>query len=150
MKIGWGTGIVIAFGLFMTFILFFVFTVQSDSKYDNELVVEEYYKYDAHFAEEMTRIQNAVDLAQKPIINNNVNGIEVEFPKTFETNKIKGKVSLYRPSNKKLDFEIPISLSNATTLLIPKKSLAGGRWDINMEWQYNGTSYLSKETVYVR
>jgi hypothetical protein len=35
--------------------------------------------------------------------------------------KIKGKVSLYRPSNKKLDFEIPISLSDATTLLIPKK-----------------------------
>ncbi|WP_158729493.1 MULTISPECIES: FixH family protein [unclassified Flavobacterium] len=150
MKINWGTGIVIAFGLFMTFILFFVFTVQSDSKYDNELVVEEYYKHDAHFAEEMTRIQNAADLAQRPIINNKANGIEVEFPKTFETNKIKGKVSLYRPSNKKLDFEIPISLSNATTLLIPKKSLAGGRWDINMEWQYNGKSYLSKETVYVR
>ena len=27
-RISWGTGIVIAFGLFITFILYFVFTVQ--------------------------------------------------------------------------------------------------------------------------
>ncbi|GAW88803.1 cytochrome Cbb3 oxidase maturation protein CcoH [Flavobacterium psychrophilum] len=58
-------------------------------------------------------------------------------------------MSLYRPSNKKLDFEIPISLTN-TTLLIPKKSLVGGRWDINMEWQYDGKSYLTKEIVYIK
>jgi hypothetical protein len=59
-------------------------------------------------------------------------------------------VSLYRPSNKKLDFEIPISLSDVTTLLIPKKSLAGGRWDINMEWQYEGKLYLSKKIIYIK
>jgi len=149
MKINWGTGIVIAFGLFITFILYFVFTVQSDSKYDNELVVEEYYKHDAHFGDEMARVQNVADLAQKPTINNVSNGIEITFPKVFDAKNIKGKVSLYRPSNKKLDFEIPISLSDATTLLIPKKSLAGGRWDIKMECQYDGKSYLAKETIYI-
>jgi hypothetical protein len=148
MKINWGTGIVIAFALFMTFILYFVFKVQSDSKYDNELVVEEYYKHDVHFGDEMVRIQNAHDLAQKPIITNTTEGITIVFPETFVANKIKGNVSLYRPSNKKLDFEVPISLSNST-LLIPKKSLVGGQWDINMEWQYDGKSYLTKETIYL-
>ena len=148
MKINWGTGIVIAFALFMTFILYFVFKVQSDSKYDNELVVEEYYKHDVHFGDEMVRIQNAHDLAQKPIIANTPEGITIVFAETFVANKIKGNVSLYRPSNKKLDFEVPISLSNST-LLIPKKSLVGGQWDINMEWQYDGKSYLTKETIYL-
>ena len=149
MKINWGTGIVIAFGLFISFILYFVFTVQSDSKYDNELVVEEYYKHDAHFGDEMARIQNVEDLVQKPTINIVSNGVEIAFPKVFVPINIKGKVSLYRPSNKKLDFEIPISLSDATTLLIPKKSLAGGRWDINMEWQFDRKAYLTKETIYI-
>ena len=148
MKINWGTGIVIAFALFMTFILYFVFKVQSDSKYDNELVVEEYYKHDVHFGDEMVRIQHAHDLAQKPIITNTPEGITIVFPVVFVPKNIKGNVSLYRPSNKKLDFEVPISLSNST-LLIPKKSLVGGRWDINMEWQYGGKSYLTKETVYI-
>ncbi|SHF73946.1 FixH protein [Flavobacterium segetis] len=149
MKINWGTAIVIAFSIFISFILYFVIKVQSDSKYDNDLVVEEYYKYDANFGDEMKRVQNAEDLVAKPVISLTTTGVTIVFPDTFVPKNIKGKVSLYRPSNKKLDFEIPISLSDATTLLIPKKSLAGGRWDINMEWQYGGKSYLSKETIYV-
>lgn len=148
-RINWGAGIVIAFVLFMTFILYFVFKVQTDSKYDNELVVEEYYKHDAKFGDEMTRIQNAQDLSEKPIITVVSDEILIAFPTIYIPNKITGKVSLYRPSNKKLDFEIPISLSGYT-LLIPKKRLVGGRWDINMEWQYEGKSYLTKVVVYIK
>ena len=149
IKFNWGTGIVIAFGLFMTFILYFVVEVQSNSKYDNDLVVEEYYKHDARFGEEMQRSQNAQNLAQKPTIVLTSEGAEISFPATFVPNKIKGMVSLYRPSNKKFDFEIPISISEST-LLIPKKSLIDGRWDINMEWQYEGKAYLTKEIIYIR
>ena len=149
MKINWGTSIVIAFALFMTFILYFVFQVQSNSKYDNDLVVEEYYKHDAHFGEEMIRIQNANNLVQKPIITVSKLGITIVFPNDFEPKNIKGKVSLYRPSNKKLDFEVPISLSNPT-LLIPVSNLVGGRWDINMEWQYSDKQYLTKEIIYIK
>jgi len=148
MKINWGTGIVIAIALFMSFILYFVIKVQSNSKYDNELVVEEYYKHDARFEEEMERVQSAHDLAQKPVISKSDDGVTIVFPSVFEPENIKGKVSLYRPSMKNLDFEIPISLSNPT-LLIPKSKLVGGRWDINMEWQYDGKEYLSKETIYI-
>jgi hypothetical protein len=148
MKINWGTSIVISFALFMTFILYFVVQVQSNSKYDNDLVVEEYFKHDANFGDEMNRIQNADNLNQKPIISISENGISVVFSKEFLPNRIKGNVSLYRPSNKKLDFDTPISLSNPT-LLIPKSSLVDGRWDINIDWQYEGKSYLTKETIYI-
>jgi nitrogen fixation protein FixH len=148
IKINWGTSIVIAFALFMSFILYFVIKVQTNSKYDNELVVEEYYKHDARFGEEMTKVQNAQDLVQKPTITVVAEGIKIVFPAAFTPNNIKGKVSLYRPSNKKLDFEVPISLSSPS-LLIPKSNLVGGRWDINMEWQYAGKVYLTKEVVYI-
>lgn len=149
MKINWGTGIVIAFALFISFILYFVFSVQSNSKYDNELVYEEYYKQDSKFGEEMVRIQNAQDLVQKPLISNSSKGISIVFPEDYILKNIKGKVSFYRPSNKKFDFSIPISLSSST-LNVPKEKVLGGRWDINMEWQYNGKQYLTKETIYVK
>lgn len=148
MKINWGTSIVIAFVLFASFIFFFIIKVQTQSQYDNDLVVEEYYKHDAKFGDEMIRIQNAENLENKPKINNTNAGITIIFPDEFIPNKIKGKVSLYRPSNKKLDFEIPISLSNPS-LLIPKSNWVGGRWDISMEWQYEGELYLTKETIYI-
>lgn len=148
MKINWGTGIVIAFALFISFILFFIFKVQSNPKYDNELVIEEYYKQDAKFGDEMIRVQNAQDLKQKPVISNTSDGITIVFPDVFIPKNIKGKVIFYRPSNKKFDFEIPISLSDST-LFVPKNKLLGGRWDINMEWQYEGKEYLSKEVIYI-
>ena len=144
MKINWGTSIVIAIGLFMAFILYFVMKVQMNSKYDNELVVEEYYKYDAHFGDDMVKAQNAHDLIEKPTITSTSKGISIEFPKTIAAQKITGKVSLYRPSDKKLDFEVPISSSNPS-LLIPKSDLAGGRWDITMEWELDGKEYLERK-----
>jgi len=148
MKFNWGTGIVIAFGLFMTFILYFVFEVQSNSKYDNDLVVEEYYKHDTHFQDEMARIQNAHDLQHKPSIKYTEDGVAVIFPAGFESDKVKGNIQLYRPSNKKFDFNTQISLTNSE-IIIPQKKLIKGRWDVNMEWQYEGKKYLTKEVIYV-
>lgn len=87
MKINWGTAIVIAFGLFITFILYFVVKVQSDSKYDNDLVVEEYYKYDAKFGDEMERIQNAQDLASKPLITIVDEGVTIVFSRSIYPKK---------------------------------------------------------------
>lgn len=146
MKISWGTGIVIAFGLFMSFILFFVFRVQSDSKYDNELVVEDYYKQERVLETRLEKEQNSADLEHKIQILSTGEAIKIIFPEGFDPTKVSGKVSLYRPSAQKLDFETPISLS-APYLLIPKSGLAGGRWDIIVDWQYNGKKYLSKEML---
>ncbi|MBL0012251.1 MAG: FixH family protein [Flavobacterium sp.] len=149
MKISWGTSIIISFALFISFILYFVFKVQTNSKYDNELVVDEYYKKDAKFGAEMLSVQNAEDLTEKPVITTSNGEISISFPKQFDSKKVNGTVSLYRPSNKKLDFEIPLSLTNST-LLIPKKSLVGGRWDITIEWEYDGKLYTTKEDLYLR
>ena len=145
-KINWGTGIFIAFATFMGFILFFVFLVQSDSKYDNELVVEDYYKYESGLQKEINKEENAEKLAEKLQFVNDEKGLKIVFPSAFDYKKITGKVSLYRPSNQKLDFEIPISLSSQD-LLIPKSQLAGGRWDVIVEWNFNNVGYLNKEQL---
>ena len=147
MKINWGTGIVIAFALFMIFILSFVYKVQSNQKYDNELVTDEYYKKEATVQADIEKKQNANALKNLVVIKKVEEGITVEFPKDFDYSKINGKVSLYRPSSQKLDFEIPISLSSPH-LLIPKSNLAGGLWDISVDWNYDGVNYLNKETIY--
>ena len=147
MKINCGTGIIIAFGLFMAFILSFVYKVQSNQKYDNELVTEEYYKKEATVQIDIEKKQNANALKNLVVIKEVENGIQVAFPKDFDYSKINGKVSIYRPSSQKLDFEIPISLSS-TNLLIPKSNLTGGLWDITVDWTCNGIDYLNKETIY--
>ena len=145
MKFNWGTGIVIAFALFMAFILSYVFKVQSNDKYDHELVVEDYYKKEATVQGDIEKQENANALSNKVTIENTAEGIKIQFPADFDYSKINGKVSFYRPSSQKLDFEIPISLSSPH-LLIPKSNLAGGLWDISIEWNYDGVNYLNKDS----
>ena len=145
MKINWGTGIVIAFGLFIIFILSFVYKVQSNQKYDNELVTKDYYKKEALVQGDIEKQENANALTNKVTIENTAEGVKIQFPADFDYSKINGKVSLYRPSSQKLDFEIPISLSSPH-LLIPKSNLAGGLWDISIDWEYDGVKYLNKNS----
>lgn len=147
-KPNWGTSIVIAFVLFMSFIMYFIIKVQVNSKYDNELVVDEYYKHDAHYSEELAKTQNAQDLKEKPLITSAGNGVTIVFPESFEVKDIKGKVSLYRPSAKLLDFSYPIRLSNSK-MLIPKTDFAGGNWDITLNWSYQGKEYITKQKLYI-
>ena len=147
MKINWGKGIVIAFVLFMSFILYFVIKVQSDHKYDNELVTQEYYKKEKLVQDNIESIQNTNSLEGKVTITKSDEGIVVRFPSTLDPKLIKGKVSLYRPSNQKLDFETLISLSGSD-LLIPKNNLVGGLWGITVSWEYEGKTYLNKEEIY--
>lgn len=149
MKLNWGTYIVIAFALFMTFILYFVIKVQGNSKYDNELVVEEYYKHDARFGQEMEKRQNAESLAEKPVITLESEGVLIAFPNSMQPEKISGKVSFYRPSAKKLDFAISLKLSGQS-MLIPKEDFAGGQWGTTIEWQYEGKEYVIKKDIYIQ
>lgn len=148
MKFNWGTGIVIAFTLFITFILYFVFKVQSDSKYTNDLVVEDYYVHDMGFSDEMKRVQNAHDLKVKPEIKLIASGVKVTFPEYYNEKEITGTVVLYRASNKKLDFTSAIQLNNSA-MEISNQKLIKGSWKVNMEWQYEGKKYLSKQDLYV-
>ena len=145
MKIKWGTGIVIAFGLFIIFILSFVYKVQSNQKYDNELVTKDYYKKEALVQGDIEKQENANALTNKVTIEKTADGVKIQFPADFDYSKINGKVSLYRPSSQKLDFEIPISLSSPH-LLIPKSNLASGLWDISIDWEYDGVKYLNKDS----
>ena len=146
MKINWGTGIVIAFISFITFILYFVITMSTNKKYEHDLVTEEYYKEELQYQNEINKLKNAKTLSTNIVYSKTNEGIVIQFPKNFDIEKITGKMFLYRPSNKQLDFEITISLSK-TYLLIPDKRLVDGRWDIKIDWQYNRENYLYKKSI---
>ena len=96
MKINWGKGIVIAFVLFISFILYFVVTMITDPKYDNEMVVEEYYKVDAEYGHVMEQLNAGNALDEKVKISHNAEAISVVFPSNFEADKIHGLVTFYR------------------------------------------------------
>jgi len=148
MKLNWGIGLVVAMAGFMAFILYFVIVMSTDTKYSHDLVTEEYYAKEMVYQEEIDAEINTNNLTEKIISRNTDLGWEIIFPESLEPKKIIGKVFLYRPSNQKLDFELPLGLSTPN-LLIPDKNLIGGRWNITIEWTYEGKPFIyKKEIVY--
>lgn len=146
MKFNWGTGIVIAIVAFMSFIMYFVIKMSTDNTYSHDLVTEKYYQKELGFQSEIDAEKNASNLKEKVTVQRTENGLKIDFPKEFTPEDIKGKVFLYRPSNKQLDFEIPISISN-TYLLVPEKRLVDGRWNINIAFQHKNKDYLIKKEI---
>lgn len=148
MKFNWGTGIVVAFILFIGFILYFVISMATDKNYQFDLVTEKYYQKELILEDKLSAEANANQLEENIKVERTTEGLKIIFPENFKPKEINGKIFLYRPSNKQLDFEIPISTSKSY-LLVPDNSLLGGRWNIDVEWNYNNTNYLfKKEIVY--
>ncbi|MCG8207534.1 FixH family protein [Tenacibaculum finnmarkense] len=146
MKLNWGAGIVIAIIAFMSFILYFVISMSTGNNYNHDLVSEEYYQKELVFQGDIDATKNAKELSENIKVQRVSEGLKIYFPTAFNPTDIKGKVFLYRPSNKQLDFEIPISISN-TYLLVPEKRLLGGRWNIIVSWNYKNTPYLFEQEL---
>ena len=146
MNISWGTSIVLAIIAFISFILFFVITMSTDEAYSHDLVVEEYYKTEVSFQNQLNKEMNASKLAKNLNLSQTSEGILIDFPQEMELSKIKGTVFLYRPSNKQLDNEIPLSLSSHQ-LLVPDKNLLGGRWNIIVDWTYGDEAYYFRKDI---
>lgn len=146
MKINWGTGIVLAFIGFISFIMYFVITMNVDKNLEHDLVIEDYYGQELTFQDDLNKLENAKKLSENISYKLTEDGLLIVFPAHLDITKITGNVFLYRPSNKQLDFETDISLSEHN-LLIPDKRLVDGRWNIKVDWKYNNDSYLYKELI---
>ncbi|WP_339656572.1 FixH family protein [uncultured Maribacter sp.] len=146
MKINWGTGIVIAFVAFISFILFFVIRMTTSHNANHDLVTEEYYKAELGFQKEINAEQNALNSIKQIQLKKVPDGLLIVFPEKYNNTNVSGTVHLYRPSNKRLDFDLPIVLSDSH-LLIPDKHLLDGRWDIKIFWKHQGKEFLHKESL---
>ena len=146
MKINWGTGIVLAFVGFISFIMYFIITMNIDDKYSHDLVTEDYYAEELDYQNDIDKLNNTKALSENITYSKTSEGLMIQFPNNIDFKNISGKVFLYRPSNKQLDFDTTISLSKPY-LLIPDNRLVDGRWNIKIDWQYKGKSYLFKESL---
>ncbi|HEY9183977.1 MAG TPA: FixH family protein [Salegentibacter sp.] len=148
MKINWGTGIVIGMTLFISFILYLVFNMLTDEKFDHDLVTEEYYKKELLFQQEIDAETRGNALAENISDRRIKNGWLIEFPEDLKLAEVSGNLNFYRPSNAKLDFDIPLNLKT-NRIEISDENLIPGRWNIYIHWEYQGESYLyKKEIVY--
>lgn len=144
MKINWGTGIVIAFVLFISFILYFVIksAAPENRYYFDE---EDYYKSSLKHQEVIDKLENTKTLSSKVLISKSPNGYVITFPEEIN-NKTTGTVSFFRPSTNVLDFQIPLSITDHK-MNIEHENLIAGKWNVTIDFKSGSQAYIVKRTV---
>jgi len=146
MKINWGTGLVIGMVIFIGFILILVYKMTTDHNLEHDLVTDGYYQKEMELQEDIYARQNSMAMEKQIIGQKNTKGYVLEFPESYDPKNIEGTVFLYRTSSKKLDFELPLELTDSN-FLIPDEFLLEGRWNITIDWEYEGKKFRFKKEI---
>ncbi|MDO4228493.1 MAG: FixH family protein [Capnocytophaga sp.] len=146
IKIGWGTGIVIAFALFIAFIMYFVVNMHFNKKYDHDFVTEDYYKKELAYQKTMEKVSKTENEQMTVQINTSDKGVTLVFPETISDDTAVGTVSFYRPSDQTKDFKIPLQIKEKR-MLIPISVLSKGRWNVEVDYLFNNNNYFSAKNI---
>jgi len=147
MKINWGTGLVIGMVAFISFIMYFVVTMLSSKEFDHDLVVEDYYKAELHYQQDIDAERNALGMNERIRLENINSEIIIYFPEEIDLKLLEGQVNFYRPSNKKLDFSILFSEIESNTFKVSSEKLVDGRWNVSVNWKQDGKEFLFKKEI---
>jgi nitrogen fixation protein FixH len=146
IKFTWPMGIVLALASFMIFILSYVYKATFVKKYDHHLVSEHYYKDELNYQAEIDKLERASNLKQNIVVEHKNNGLLIKFPTEFKSSDIKGTINFQRPSNNKLDFQIPINLTE-NEFMVGNNKLVEGIWNVKIDWYVGKQTFLLKQTL---
>jgi len=147
MKFNWGHGIAIFLIVFVISTVGVVVYISTNSEFDHEVVSDFYYKEGLEYQLEIERENNLNKLESKFSYSYNTDGLSLYFPKELDASKITGRVELYRPSKKILDFKQDVKLDDNNKMLIPADKLLRGKWRMKVFFEDDKQEYLYKEEL---
>jgi hypothetical protein len=142
MNWNWGKGIVVSFVLFGTFILYMVFRMFQQNI---DLVDEKYYDKEIAFDTLMNKSKNVLTDSQNVFINWSAEGLSIRFQDTISVKS--GSVLIYRPSDKSMDFTMP--LINKNSFVYSDKRFKNGLYSVKLEWVIDNKKYYKEESIFV-
>ncbi|WP_162052535.1 FixH family protein [Pontibacter pamirensis] len=144
----WPYAIIAAIVLFMGYIIFFV--VQAMNQ-DVDLVSKDYYEQEIAFQDHIemvgrTKAVGDVVINYKP----ESQAILLQLPKSFAGQQITGRVNLFRPSDDKLDQEVPLQLGRDLSQLVETDNLEKGLWKVRVNFSAGEETYYTEETIQLK
>ncbi len=107
------------------------------------LVSKNYYAEEIAYQEQIERIERANALPEPIEVSyDNTGGLTIRFPAYFEPASVQGTITLFRPSDKRLDRHFPINLNRDGRQYIAAEYLPiPGLWKIKISWSSEGLEY---------
>lgn len=145
MKLNWGSSIFLVLIIFVA--LGIAFIVFSFSK-SNDLVTADYYQQGADYTLHMEIAErSAIFKDSIQVVNQDAN-VVVRFAPAIHQMTDTMQVFFYRPSDKRLDYNIRLRLT-CDSIIIAKDRLVNGRYLVKLGWIDNLKSYQIEKEFFI-
>jgi hypothetical protein len=139
---GWPLAIIAALVVFMGMTIAFVRFAFSERV---DLVAKDYYYRDKEFSRRLEKEKRLLDLGETSITRS-AGGILIELPPYFAGKTIEGKVIFYSPLNPAEDFELPLKMTGARTV-VAAPAIMEHKWRVTLDFSAAGESYFAEKDI---
>lgn len=141
-RLGWGGGVILAFGVFGAALAVMVATAVSGRV---DLVADDYYREGIRHQEHIDALERGGESA--PAVSVAAGWIEVRFPARVNPRDLQVEIALYRPSDRRMDRTVRLELDAGGTQRLPARHLARGLWRVKISWRERGGDCLSETPI---
>ncbi|MHC1768640.1 MAG: FixH family protein [Verrucomicrobiia bacterium] len=141
----WPTCIIGCFVVFIAGLLTFIVFASTQR---NDLVRPDYYEAEIRYQQQIDRIQRTQSMPQPAAIvyDGPRRRITIQLP-AAHAHVSSGQVHLYRPSDARLDRELPLALDTEGRQQLDAASLRSGLWKVRVQWSVAGEDYYLDQAL---
>lgn len=137
----WGKGILLTIIAFVAFIMtLVVISVRQD---DIHLVAENYYEKEIKYQDQIDREVSASALDREVLVyDGQEKAMILDLPVGA-----KGSLQLFRPSDARLDKNVPVEIITEGKTKVSLQDLKAGYWRVQLTWTENGVDFYEEKKI---
>ncbi|MET4108317.1 FixH family protein [Hymenobacter sp. UYP22] len=142
----WPYAIVAAFVLFASFI---GYLVQQAMRTSVELVSPDYYQQELTYQQRMETVARTAALPAPVQIEPDAatRRLRLQLPAAMAGQPVAGTIHLFRPSDQRLDFSLPLRPSTALQQQVSTAKMPAGYWRVRLDFTAGGQAYCVERTI---
>jgi hypothetical protein len=137
-------------GFFIVAIIFLTSYIVWAMHQREDLVSADYYEQEVRYQSQLDSMNRSQSLASQVVVTFDPaqQAILITLPAAQRPGAT-GWVHLYRPSDARLDRELPLALNAEGVQCLSAKELSEGLWKVRVKWNSNGQEYYLDQPVIV-
>ena len=138
-------------GYFVFVIICMIIFVAWVVRQNNDLVRPDYYAEELRFQKQMERVQRTRNLNTRASIvyDGTAQKVYIQIPEEHAGKVSEGIIHLSRPSDAKLDRNLPLALAPDGKQQIDATQLATGLWKVRVFWTFNNEEFFHDDLIVV-
>lgn len=119
---------------------------------DQDLVRDDYYDQEIRYQKQIDRESRAAALGEPLDIRYDAASahLEVRLPAAQAARHPTGTMVFYRPSDARLDTQMPLKLDSAGLQIVSTSLLQSGFWKLRVTWEVDGMEYYSESPIVIK